>query len=141
MGEKIIADALDTALARHYEQLGNKKKKKAAVVFMDGRWVAIRGDFTPDEIRDALEFIKRTRLTESLGKALADSSPFSMKDGQVFIKDAFIDNGAASAEYIAKMHISIEENDKANSSFEEAVRKAVQKECQPGGLIWRQRGR
>lgn len=63
------------------------------------------------------------------------------KTDTVFIQDAFIDNGAASAEYIAKMHISIEENDKANSSFEEAVRKAVQKECQPGGLIWRQRGR
>lgn len=63
------------------------------------------------------------------------------KTDMVFIHDAFIDNGAVSAEYSVKMHISIEENDKANSSFEEAVRKAVQKECQPGGLIWHQRGR
>lgn len=44
MAEKIIADALDTALARHYEQLGDAEREKQAVVFMDGRWVAIRGD-------------------------------------------------------------------------------------------------
>ena len=90
MGEKIIADALDTALARHYEQLGNTEREKVAVVFMDGRWVAIKADFTPDEIREAVEYIKHRRLTKEFGKALADLSPFTMKGGRVFIKDAFI---------------------------------------------------
>lgn len=79
----------------------------------------------------------RVRIGEIKG-----AEPFSpCKTDTVFIHDAFIDNGAVSAEYSAKMHISIEENDKAASPFEEAVRKAVQKECQPGGLIWHQRGR
>ncbi|HHT2435255.1 TPA: hypothetical protein ACTYRJ_001570 [Enterobacter hormaechei] len=90
MGEKIIADALDTALARHCEQLGNTEREKVAVVFMDGRWVAIKADFTPNEIREAVEYIKHRRLTKEFGKALADLSPFTMKGGRVFIKDAFI---------------------------------------------------
>ncbi|MDS0956428.1 phage tail tip fiber protein [Enterobacter hormaechei] len=104
MGEKIIADALDTALARHYEQLGNTEREKVAVVFMDGRWVAIKADFTPDEIREAVEYIKHRRLTKEFGKALAELSPFAIKDGQVFIKDAFIGSGIVSANYNVKLN-------------------------------------
>lgn len=99
MGEKIIADALDAALARHFEQFGNAEREKTGVVFMDGRWVAIQGGYTLDEIRDALGYIKHSRVTKVPEQALADSSPFSVKNGQVFIKDAFIDNGVASADY------------------------------------------
>lgn len=74
----------------------------------------------------------RVRIGEIKG-----AEPFSpCKTDTVFIHDAFIDNGAVSAEYSVKMHISVEENDKATSSFEEAVRKAVQKECLPGGAVW-----
>ena len=32
-------------------------------------------------------------------------------------------------------------NDKAMADFEEAIRKAIQKECRPGGLIWKSCGR
>ena len=31
-------------------------------------------------------------------------------------------------------------NDKSMADFEEAIRKAIHKECQPGGLIWHRRG-
>lgn len=106
MGEKIIADALDTALARHYEQLGNTEREKVAVVFMDGRWVAIKGDFTPDEIREAVEYIKHRRLTKEFGKALADLSPFTINGGRVFIKDAFIGDGITAANYSVKVGVN-----------------------------------
>ncbi|MDH0198120.1 hypothetical protein [Enterobacter cloacae] len=95
-GEKIIADALDDALARHYGRLNDTERGKVAVVFMDGRWVAINGDFTPDEVRDAVEYIKRLRKQKADEKAMAESSPYFVKDGQVFIKDAFIGNDLKS---------------------------------------------
>lgn len=97
MAEKIIADALDTALARHYEQFGDAEREKQAVVFMDGRWVAIRGDFTPDEIREAMEYIHRYRLSQKLQKSMEDTSPFVVKNGEVFIKEANIAGGATHA--------------------------------------------
>lgn len=106
MGEKIIADALDAALARHYEQHGNAEREKTGVVFMDGRWVAIQGGYTFDEIRDAVEYIKHRRLTKEFGKVLADLSPFAIKHGQVFIKDAFIDKAIASADYSMKVGVN-----------------------------------
>ncbi|MCU6205142.1 hypothetical protein [Enterobacter cloacae] len=95
-GEKIIADALDDALARHYGRFNDTEREKVAVVFMDGRWVAINGDFTPDEVRDAVEYIKRLRKQKADEKAMAESSPYFVKDGQVFIKDAFIGNDLKS---------------------------------------------
>lgn len=97
MAEKIIADALDTALARHYEQLGDAEREKQAVVFMDGRWVAIRGDFTPDEIREAVEYIHRYRLSQKLQASMEETSPFVVKSGEVFIKEANIAGGATQA--------------------------------------------
>ena len=42
--------------------------------------IADQGGYTPDEMRDAVEYIKRTRQTKALGKALAEPSPFVMKD-------------------------------------------------------------
>ncbi|HGY2352635.1 TPA: hypothetical protein ACNVQT_001508 [Citrobacter farmeri] len=85
-----IADALDNWLARRHEQLGDAEREKQAVAFMDGRWVAIRGDFTPDEIREAAEYIHRYRLSKKLQKSMEDISPFVVKNSEVFIKDAFI---------------------------------------------------
>ncbi|VDZ82716.1 hypothetical protein U0026_09270 [Kluyvera intermedia] len=68
-----------------------------------------------------------------------DSLPVHFSGGYVSnLEDV---DATASAEYSVKMGISIENNDKATSFFEEAVRKAVQKECQPGGAVWRMRCR
>ncbi|MFA1286053.1 Fur-regulated protein [Citrobacter telavivensis] len=92
-----IADALDTWLARRHEQLGDAEREKQVVAFMDGRWVAIRGDFTPDEIREAAEYIHRYRLSKKLQKSMEDISPFVVKNGEVFIKDAFIGGAIDSA--------------------------------------------
>ncbi|CAH6661261.1 phage tail tip fiber protein [Pseudocitrobacter vendiensis] len=40
-----------------------------------------------------------------ISKGLADLSPFAMNDGQVFIKDAFIDKSIASADYSMKVGV------------------------------------
>jgi len=98
-----IADALDTALARYHVQYGNSEPEKTPVVFLAERWVALEGKYTAEEIRDAVEHIKRTRLAKKLRKSLEEISPFSVKDGQVFIKDAFIGGGVVSANYSVKM--------------------------------------
>lgn len=98
-----IADALDAALARHYEQFGNTTPEKTAVVFLADRWVAIEGSYTSDEMRDAVEYIRRKRKEKADEKAMAESSPFVIKGGEVFIKDAFIGNGIASANYSVKV--------------------------------------
>lgn len=104
MAEKIISDALDAALARHYEQLGDAEREKQAVVFMDGRWVAIRGDFTPDEIREAVEYIHRYRSSQKLQASMEETSPFVVKNCEVFIKDATIAGGAIQAAAIETPH-------------------------------------
>ena len=83
-----IPDALDTVLARYHEQFGNAEPDKTAVIFLGDRWVAIEGSYTPDEMRDAVEYIKRKKKEKSDAKAMAESSPFAMK--QVFIKDGVI---------------------------------------------------
>lgn len=101
-----IADALDTAQARHYKQFGNAEPGKTSVVFLADRWVAIEGEYSPDEMRDAVEYIKHRRLTKEFGKGLADLSPFAMKDGQVFIKDAVIGNGIVSASYSVTLNVA-----------------------------------
>lgn len=108
MVEKIIADALDTAKARYCESFGNIEPEQTAAVFLEDRWIAIEGSYTPEEISDAVEHIKHRRLTKELGKDLADLSPFAIKDGEVFIKDAFIGNGITSANW--SMKVNADEN-------------------------------
>lgn len=108
MGEKFIADVLDGSKARYCESFGAFEPQQKAVVFLDDRWVAIEGSYTPEEISDAVEHIEHRRLTKELGKDLADLSPFAIKDGEVFIKDAFIGNGITSANW--SMKVNADEN-------------------------------
>ncbi|EDW0701086.1 DUF1983 domain-containing protein [Salmonella enterica subsp. enterica] len=70
-------------------------------------FAALRGDegISPEEVRDAAAYIKRTRLAKKLRKSLEEISPFAVKDGQVFIKNAFIGDGVASANYSVKMGV------------------------------------
>lgn len=125
MVEKIIADALDTAKARYCESFGKIEPEQTAAVFLEDRWVAIEGSYTPEEISDAVDHIKHRRLTKEFGKGLADLSPFAIKDGEVFIKDAFIGNGITKADcsmkvntdengrrYAAGIGIAVEDDDK-----------------------------
>lgn len=94
--EQKIADALDTVMDRYHEQFGNAEPEKTAVVFLADRWVAIEGNYTADEMSHAVEYIKRKRKEKADAKAMAESSPFAIKDGQVFIKDASIGNSVGS---------------------------------------------
>ncbi|NKI03766.1 DUF1983 domain-containing protein [Salmonella enterica] len=70
-------------------------------------FAALRGDegISPEEVRDAAAYIKRTRLAKKLRKSLEEISPFAVKDGQAFIKNAFIGDGVASANYSVKMGV------------------------------------
>lgn len=121
--QELIANTLDEAKQKSSEVLGGFPTDKTAVVFLADRWVSIEGGYTPDEIHDAVEYIKHRRLTKEFGKALADLSPFAMKDGRVFIKDAFIQPGTAvsakadsnsggSTTYNCNMHINVDGADK-----------------------------
>ncbi|MGG5840382.1 hypothetical protein [Huaxiibacter chinensis] len=144
-----IADALDTALARHYEQFGNTEPEKNAVVFLAHRWVAVQGGYTPDEIREAVEYIKHRRLTKELGKGLADLSPFAMKGGQVFIKDTAIPKVQLSRTETdprkgyainvcvnPQIKTSIKLSPEMEKAISEVVSAELKKNLQPGGTIW-----
>lgn len=152
-----IADALDTALARHYEQFGNAEPEKTAVFLLADRWVAIEGSYSPDEMRDAVEYIKRSRLAKEMLKSMKEISPFAVKDGQVFIKDAFIGNGVALANYSVKIGVdhgvknhaagvgvSVSNAsatkkrlaDDMREAITDAVNDALRIALKPGGIIW-----
>lgn len=160
-----IADALDTALASNHVQCGNSEPDKTPVVFLAERWVALEGKYTAEEMRDALEYIKRNRMTKALGKSLAESSPFAIKAGQVFIKDAFIGNGIKRDESghvcVAGKGVAVEDGKEqvefkaekfavaanTQNALETALHKVIKKvvdetlrqAMQPGGTIWRAR--
>lgn len=104
--QKLIANALDEAKQRSNEVFSGFPADKTAVIFLADRWVAIEGGYTPDEMRDAVEYIKRKRKEKADEKAMAKSSPFVMKDGQVFIKDAVIGNGIVSTNYNVKLNVN-----------------------------------
>lgn len=144
-----IADALDTGLARYYEQFGNGKPEKTAVYFLADRWVAIKDSYTPDEIRDALEYIKRKRKEKEDEKTMAESLPFSVKDGQVFLKDALIQKVQLSRietdprkGYAIDIGICNERKTSVKLSPEmkeaicDEVSAVLKKNFQPGGDLW-----
>ncbi|EPT7056346.1 hypothetical protein ACVR2G_004307 [Cronobacter sakazakii] len=121
-------EALDTALDHHYEQIGKAEPEKTSVFLLADRWVAIEGSYSPDEIRDAVEYIKRSRLAKEMEKSIKDSSPFSVvKDGEVFFNDAFINDASKTTINISP------ETEKAIS---DAVSEQLKKNLQPGGAIW-----
>lgn len=147
--QELIANALDEAKQRFSEEFGGAPADKTAVVFLADRWVAVEGGYTPDEIHDAAEYIKHRRLTKEFGKALADLSPFAMKDGQVFIKNAVIPKVQLSRTetdprkgYAIKVGIGpeIKTSVKLSPEMEKAISDVVsaelKKNLQPGGTIW-----
>ncbi|HIC2786901.1 TPA: Fur-regulated protein [Escherichia coli] len=120
--QKKIADALDTALARRYEQFGNTEPEKTAVVFLEHRWVAIQGGYTPDEMRDAVEYIQRKRKEKADAKAMAESSPFYVVGGVVHIKQSVIQ--------------PVNNEESCLSRFiSERVSEALREATRPGGII------
>lgn len=147
--QELIANALDEAMQRSNEVFAGFPADKTAVVFLADRWVAIEGGYTPDEIRDAIEHIKHRRLTKEFGKGLADLSPFAVKGGQVFIKDAVIPKVQLSRTetdprkgYAINVGIGpeIKTSVKLSPEMEKAISDVVsaelKKNLQPGGTIW-----
>ena len=144
-----IANALDEAKQRTSEVFGGFPADKTAVVFLADRWVAIEGGYTPDEIRDAVEHIKHRRLTKEFGKGLADLSPFAVKDGQVFIKDAVIPKVQLSRTetdprkgYAINVGIgpeiktSVKLSPEMEKSISDVVSAELKKNLKPGGTVW-----
>lgn len=117
-----VADALDEVCRRYFDVFGYPETGKTKAVALAGRWVAIEGIYTLEEIRDAVEYIKRLRKQKADEKAMAESSPYFVKDGQVFITDAKIGNalksdGAISTSYTINLGISRNETVKGNVTF------------------------
>lgn len=117
-----IADALDTVMDRYHEQFGNAETEKTAVVFLADRWVAIEGNYTADEMSDAVEYIKRKRKEKADAKALAESSPFYVVGGVVHIKQTVIQ--------------PVNKEESCLSRFiSERVSEALREATRPGGII------
>ncbi|MFB4788220.1 hypothetical protein ACE3LO_25000 [Enterobacter hormaechei subsp. steigerwaltii] len=144
-----IADALDEVCRRYFEVFGHPESGKTNAVSLDGRWVAVEGNFTHEEVRDAVEYIKHLRKQKADEKAMAESSPFAMKDGQVFIKDAVIQKVQLSRTetdprkgYAINVGIGpeIKTSVKLSPEMEKAISDVVsaelKKNLQPGGTIW-----
>ncbi|VFS19497.1 Uncharacterised protein [Enterobacter cancerogenus] len=148
--QELIANALDEAKQRSSEVFGGFPADKTAVVFLADRWVAVEGGYTPDEMREAVEYIKRKRKEKADAKALAESSPFTINDdGRVFIKDAVIHKVQLSRTetdprkgYAINVGIGteIKTSVKLSPEMEKAISDAVsaelKKNLQPGGTIW-----
>ncbi|MCW4808427.1 hypothetical protein [Enterobacter hormaechei] len=122
-----IADALDEVCRRYFEVFGHPESGKTNAVSLDGRWVAVEGNVTHEEVRDAVEYIKRLRKQKVDEKAMAESSPFSMKDGQVFIKGAVIGNAIKT---------SVKLSPEMEKAISDVVSAELKKNLQPGGTIW-----
>lgn len=92
-----------------------------SVAWRIGNWdkkppcVSVEYGYTSDEVREAVEHIKRVRLSKAFGKALADLSPFTVKSGEVFFKDAFIDDGLTT-DKIRLRKYGLSEQDVKNAS-------------------------
>lgn len=120
--QELIANALDEAKQRSNEVFSGFPADKTAVIFLADRWVAIEGGYTPDEMRDAVEYIKRQRKEKADAKALAESSPFYVVGGVVHIKQAVI-QPVNNAESCLSRFIS------------ERVSEALREATRPGGII------
>lgn len=122
-----MADALDEVCRRYFDVFGYPETGKTNAVSLAGRWVAIEGIYTLEEIRDAVEYIKRLRKQKADEKAMAESSPYFVKDGQVFIKDAFIGNAIKT---------SVKLSPEMEKAISDAVSAELKKNLKPGGTIW-----
>ncbi|WP_320728406.1 Fur-regulated protein [Enterobacter ludwigii] len=122
-----VADALDEVSRRYFDVFGYPETGKTKAVALAGRWVAIEGIYTLEEIRDAVEYIKRLRKQKADEKAMAESSPYFVKDGQVFIKDAFIGNAIKT---------SVKLSPEMEKAISDAVSAELKKNLKPGGTIW-----
>jgi len=103
--QNAIADQLDHLKGAWDQVLGRSSEGKVPVVMLGGRYTAIGGGYTPEEISAAVEHIQAIRSGNEFSKAVKDVSPFAIKkDGEVFIKDAFIGNGITTANWSMKVN-------------------------------------
>lgn len=102
--QKAIADSLDDLTERCVKAWCVPAEDKSPVIFLLDRYTVIGGQYTPEEMIAAAEHIQAIRSGEVFGKAPRDVSPFAIKDGEVFIKDAFIGNCITTADGAMKVN-------------------------------------
>lgn len=99
-------------------------------------------------------------LSEKREMVTFNCPTFKVESGEVFIKECLISDAKkdsstytipvginrnvettqqnAQANAAAEFAMQIKANNKAMDDFQEAIRSSIKKECQPGGLLWRQ---
>jgi len=101
--QKAIADQLDCFRSCWEQKLGTPSEGKVPVVMLGGRYTAIGGGYTPEEVKAAVEHIQGIRAAEAFSKAAKEVSPFAIEDGKVFIKEAMINNAITTAKSLKKL--------------------------------------
>lgn len=98
-----IADQLDQYKSCWEEILCASSEGKVPVVMLGNRYVALRGSYTRNEIKTAVEHIQVTRSSKEFSKAAQEVSPLAIKEGEVFINDALIGNGITTTNWSMKV--------------------------------------
>lgn len=106
--QKAIADSLDDLTERCVKAWCVPAEDKSPVIFLLDRYRVIGGQYTPEEISAAVDHIQGIRAAEALSKAAKEVSPFAIKDGEVFIRDAVIGNSITTANW--SMKVNADEN-------------------------------
>ncbi|MED5697754.1 hypothetical protein [Enterobacter ludwigii] len=126
--QELIANALDEAKQRFSEVFAGFPANKTAVVFLADRWVAVEGGYTPEEMRDGVEYIKRKRKEKADAKALAESSLFTINDGR---KGYAINIGIGH-----EIKTSVKLSPEMEKTISDAVSAELKKNLKPGGTVW-----
>lgn len=96
--QEIIADSLDDMK----QQCVKDWEGKTPVIFLLGRYVAIGGKYTPEEMIAAVDHIQAIRSSQKFSKTAKDVYPFTIRDGQVYIKEAIINDVITKANWSMK---------------------------------------
>lgn len=153
--QKAIADQLDHFKGCWEQRLGTSSEGKVPVVMLADRYVAIGGGYTPEEIKAAVEHIQAIRSSQEFSKTAKNVSPFTIKDGQMYIKEVIISDAITTSNWSMKVNtdesghryaagIGIAVNNAATKThlsddMREAVIDAIRSALKPGGLLFGKR--
>jgi len=98
--QEIIADSLDDMK----QQCVKAWEGKTPVIFLLDRYVAIGGKYTPEEMIAAVDHIQAIRSSQEFSKTAKDVSPFTFRDGPVYIKEAIINDVITKANWSMKVN-------------------------------------
>lgn len=109
-----IADQLDHFKYCWEQSLGATSESKIPVVLLDGRYAAIAGGFTSDEIKEALELIVACRDKHAGKKLVAETVLNESSTHSGSIQSAKLGNSITNTTY--SIRVEAEGNSKPNVS-------------------------